>query len=167
MSFNIYSAIQSCTAVLTGIKNSSQWSHQVHSLLTMAGWWSIMEGISTHAGQADPAAQAIWIANNQQAQAMIAIFIHADLQHYQRTVMSQSEMLLIPQWLRLSGQLYASSILLLVLPGSTMASHVPSSIRSATTLETLKTCLTRSIIWLIFSMKCPLLVLHCQTTSKP
>jgi hypothetical protein len=62
MSFNINSAIQSHTAVLTGIKNYSQWSRQVHALLTMAGWWSIIEGISTHAGQADAAAQATWIA---------------------------------------------------------------------------------------------------------
>jgi hypothetical protein len=84
MSFNINSAIQSCTAVLTGIKNYSQWSRQVRALLTMAGWWSIVEGISTHAGQADAAAQATWIANDQQAQAMIAIFIHSDLQHYQK-----------------------------------------------------------------------------------
>jgi hypothetical protein len=84
MSFNINSAIQSCTAVLTGIKNYSQWSRQVRSLLTMAGWWSIMEGTSTHVNATDPAAQVIWIQNNQQAQAMIAIFIHSDLQHYQK-----------------------------------------------------------------------------------
>jgi hypothetical protein len=84
MSFNINSAIQSRTAVLTGIKNYSQWSCQVRALLTMAGWWNIIEGISTHAGQADAAAQATWIANDQQAQAMIAIFIHSDLQHYQK-----------------------------------------------------------------------------------
>jgi hypothetical protein len=78
MSFNINSAIQSRTAVLTGVKNYSQWSRQVRALLTMAGWWSIVEGISTHAGQADPAAQTTWISNDQQAQAMIAIFIHSD-----------------------------------------------------------------------------------------
>jgi hypothetical protein len=84
MSFNINSAIQSCTAVLTGIKNYSQWSHQVRALLTMAGWWNIVDGVSTHAGQADPAAQATWIANDQQSQAMIAIFIHSNLQHYQK-----------------------------------------------------------------------------------
>jgi hypothetical protein len=42
----------------------------------MAGWWSIVEGTSMHAGQADPAAQATWIQNDQQAQVMIAIFIH-------------------------------------------------------------------------------------------
>jgi hypothetical protein len=58
MSFNINSTIQSRTAVLTGIKNYSQWSRQVHALLTMAGWWSIVEGTSTHAEQADPTAQA-------------------------------------------------------------------------------------------------------------
>jgi hypothetical protein len=84
MSFNINSAIQSCTVVLTGIKNYSQWSCQVCALLTMAGWWSIVEETSTYAGQADPAAQTTWIANDQQAQAMIAIFIHSDLQHYQK-----------------------------------------------------------------------------------
>jgi hypothetical protein len=84
MSFNINSAIQSRTAVLTGIKNNSQWSRQVRALLTMAGWWSIVEGTSTHAGQADPVAQTTWIANDQQAQAMIAIFIHSNLQHYQK-----------------------------------------------------------------------------------
>jgi hypothetical protein len=84
MSFNINSAIQSRTAVLTGIKNYSQWSRQVRSLLTMAGWWSIVEGTSTHVNAADAAAQATWISNDQQAQAMIAIFIHSDLQHYQK-----------------------------------------------------------------------------------
>ena len=84
MSFNINSAIQSRTAVLTGISNYFQWSHQVHSLLTMAGWWSIIDRTSTCAAQADTAAQATWISNDQQAQAMIAIFIHADLQHYQK-----------------------------------------------------------------------------------
>jgi hypothetical protein len=79
MSFNINSAIQSRTAVLTGIKNYAQWSRQVRALLTMAGWWNIVEGISTHAGQADAAAQATWIANDQHAQAMITIFIHSNL----------------------------------------------------------------------------------------
>jgi hypothetical protein len=84
MSFNINSAIQSRTAVLTGVKNYSQWSRQVRSLLTMAGWWSIVEGTSIHANATDAAAQATWISNDQQAQAMIAIFIHSDLQHYQK-----------------------------------------------------------------------------------
>ena len=78
MSFNINSAIQSCTAVLTGISNYSQWSCQVCFPLTMAGWWSIIDGTSLHA------AQATWISHDQQAQAMITIFIHADLQHYQK-----------------------------------------------------------------------------------
>jgi hypothetical protein len=82
MSFSINSTIQSHTAVLTGIKNYSQWSRQVHSLLTMAGWWSIIEGTSTHVNAA--AARTTWIANDQQAQAIIAIFIHSDLQHYQK-----------------------------------------------------------------------------------
>ena len=84
MSFNINSTIQSCTAVLTSISNYSQWSCQVCSLLIMAGWWSIVDGTLTCAAQADVAAQATWISNAQQAQAMIAIFIHADLQHYQK-----------------------------------------------------------------------------------
>jgi hypothetical protein len=84
MSFNINSAIQSRTAVLTGVKNYSQWSRQVRALLTMAGWWSIVEGTSTHAGLADPAAQTTWIGNDQQAQVMIVIYIHSDLQHYQK-----------------------------------------------------------------------------------
>jgi hypothetical protein len=85
MSFNINSTIQSRTAVLTSIENYSQWSRQVRSLLTMAGWWSIVEGTSTYAANAaDPAAQATWIQNDQQAQAMITIFIHSDLQHYQK-----------------------------------------------------------------------------------
>jgi hypothetical protein len=53
MSFNINSAIQSRTAVLIGVKNYAQWSRQVRALLTMAGWWSIVEGTSTHAGQAE------------------------------------------------------------------------------------------------------------------
>ena len=84
MSFNINSAIQSHAAVLTSISNYSQWSHQVHSLLTMAGWWSIIDGTSTHAAQADAATRATWISNDQQAQVMITIFIHANLQHYQK-----------------------------------------------------------------------------------
>ena len=84
MSLNINSAIQSCTAILTGISNYSQWSRQVCSLLTMAGWWSIIDGTSTHAAQADAATRTTWISNDQQAQVMIAIFIHADLQHYQK-----------------------------------------------------------------------------------
>ena len=50
----------------------------------MAGWWSIIDGTSTHAGQADTATHTTWIANDQQAQAMIAIFIYSDLQHYQK-----------------------------------------------------------------------------------
>ena len=50
----------------------------------MAGWWTIVEGTSTHATQADAAAQATWISQDQQAQAMIAIFIHADMQHLQK-----------------------------------------------------------------------------------
>ena len=50
----------------------------------MAGWWSIVDGTSTHATQADAAAQATWISHDQQAQVMIAIFIHANLQHYQK-----------------------------------------------------------------------------------
>ena len=84
MSFNINSAIQSRTAILTDISNYSQWSRQVRSLLTMAGWWSIVDGTSLHAAQPDAATQATWISHDQQAQAMIAIFIHADLQHYQK-----------------------------------------------------------------------------------
>ena len=84
MSFNINSAIQSHTTVLTGISNYSQWSRQVHSLLTMTGWWSIVDRTSTHAAQADAAAQAIWISHDQQAHVMIAIFIHSNLKHYQK-----------------------------------------------------------------------------------
>ena len=84
MSFNINSAIQSRTAVLTSISNYSQWSCQIRSLLTMAGWWSIVDGTSLHAAQPDAATQATWISHDQQAQAMITIFIHADLQHYQK-----------------------------------------------------------------------------------
>ena len=79
MSFNINSAIQFHTAVLTGQSNYATWSRQVHSLLTMAGWWTIIDGIFAHAAQADAAAQATWISQDQQAQAMIAIFIHADM----------------------------------------------------------------------------------------
>jgi hypothetical protein len=116
---------------------------------------------------ADAAAQALWIANDQQVQAMITIFIHSDLQHYQRTIMFLMEMSLIHPWLMLFGQLYASFIPLLVSLGSMMASHMPSSISSVTTLVMLRTCLTRLIIWLISLMKCPLLVLRFQTTSRP
>ena len=50
----------------------------------MAGWWSIVDGTSLYAAQPDAATQATWISHDQQAQAMIAIFIHADLQHYQK-----------------------------------------------------------------------------------
>ena len=48
----------------------------------MAEWWSIVDGTSLHAAQADATAQATWISHDQQAQAMVAIFIHANLQHY-------------------------------------------------------------------------------------
>ena len=84
MSFNINSAIQAHTAILTSVTNYGHWSCQLCSLLTMAGWWSIIDGTSTHAGQADAATRTTWITNDQQAQAMIAIFIHFDLQHYQK-----------------------------------------------------------------------------------
>ena len=84
MSFNINSAIQSHTTVLSGQSNYATWSHQVCSLLTMAGWWTIIDGTSTHAAQADATAHATWISQDQQAQAMIAIFIHADMQHLQK-----------------------------------------------------------------------------------
>jgi hypothetical protein len=85
MSFNINSAIQSRTAVLTGVKNYAQWSRQVRALLTMAGWWSIVEGISTHAkDKLMLLHKQLGYGNDQQAQAMIAIFIHSDLQHYQK-----------------------------------------------------------------------------------
>ena len=48
----------------------------------MAGWWSIVDRTSTYAAQADADAQATWISHDQQVQAMITNFIHADLQHY-------------------------------------------------------------------------------------
>ena len=84
MSFNINSAIQSHTTVLTGQSNYATWSCQVRSLLTMAGWWTIVDGMSTYAAQADATARTTWISQDQQAQAMIAIFIHADMQHLQK-----------------------------------------------------------------------------------
>ena len=81
MSFNINSTIQSHTTVLTRQSNYATWSQQVRSLLTMAGWWTIIDETFTYAAQA---ARATWISQDQQAQAMIAIFIHADMQHLQK-----------------------------------------------------------------------------------
>ena len=40
--------------------------------------------MSTYAAQADATARTTWISQDQQAQAMIAIFIHADMQHLQK-----------------------------------------------------------------------------------
>ena len=84
MSFNINSAIQSQTAVLIGSSNYSTWAHQVHNLLTMATWWDIVSRTSTHAAQADAAAQTTWDSNDRQAQLLISVFIHQDMQHLQK-----------------------------------------------------------------------------------
>ena len=50
----------------------------------MAGWWTIVDGTSTYTAQVNAAAQATWISQDQQAQAIITIFIHADMQHLQK-----------------------------------------------------------------------------------
>ena len=84
MSFNINSAIQSQTAVLIGSSNYSTWARQVHNLLTMATWWDIVSGASTCAAQADAAAQTTWNSNDRQAQSLISVFIHQDMQHLQK-----------------------------------------------------------------------------------
>ena len=84
MSFNINSAIQSQTAVLIGSSNYSTWACQVCNLLTMATWWDIVSGASTYAAQADAAAQTTWNSNDRQAQLLISVFIHQDMQHLQK-----------------------------------------------------------------------------------
>ena len=81
MSFNINSAIQSRTAVLIGSSNYSTWARQVRNLLTMATWWDIVSGASTYAAQADAATQTTWNSNDRQAQLLISVFIHQDMQH--------------------------------------------------------------------------------------
>ena len=84
MSFNINSAIQSQTAVLIGSSKYSTWAHQVHNLLTMATWWNIVSGAFTYAAQADAATQPTWNSNDRQAQSLISVFIHQDMQHLQK-----------------------------------------------------------------------------------
>ena len=68
MSFNINSAIQSCTDVLIGSSNYSTWARQVYNLLTMATWWNIISGTSTHAAQPDAASQTTWDLNDKMCQ---------------------------------------------------------------------------------------------------
>ncbi|KAF8551900.1 hypothetical protein OG21DRAFT_1486626 [Imleria badia] len=84
MSFNLSFTIQSRTALLIGSSNYTVWAHQVPNILTMATWWSIVDGTLLHTAQADAATMALWESNDRQAQAMIAIFIHADMQHLQK-----------------------------------------------------------------------------------
>ena len=84
MSFNINLAIQSHTAILIGSSNYSTWAHQVHNLLTMAIWWDIVSGTSTYVAQAGAAAQTTWNSNDRQAQPLISVFIHQDMQHLQK-----------------------------------------------------------------------------------
>ena len=84
MSFNINSAIQSHTPILIGSSNYSTWACQVHNLLTMATWWDIVSGTSTYAAQADAAAQTTWNSNDRQAQSLISVFIHQNMQHLQK-----------------------------------------------------------------------------------
>ena len=84
MSFNINSAIQTQTAVLIGSSNYSTWAHQVCNLLTMATWWDIVSGTSTYAAQADAITQTTWNSNDRQAQSLISVFIHQDMQHLQK-----------------------------------------------------------------------------------
>ena len=84
MSFNINSAIQSRTAVLISSSNYSTWARQVRNLLTMATWWDIVSRASTYAAQADAATQTTWNSNDRQAQSLISVFIHQDMQHLQK-----------------------------------------------------------------------------------
>ena len=84
MSFNINSAIQSQTAILIGSSNYSTWTRQVRNLLTMATWWDIVSRASTYAAQANAATQTTWNSNDRQAQSLISVFIHQDMQHLQK-----------------------------------------------------------------------------------
>ena len=84
MSFNINSAIQFQTAILTSSSNYSTWACQVCNLLTMATWWDIVSRTSTYVAQADAATQTIWDLNDRQAQSLISVFIHQDMQHLQK-----------------------------------------------------------------------------------
>ena len=50
----------------------------------MATWWDIVSGASTYVAQADAATQATWNSNDRQAQLLISVFIHQDMQHLQK-----------------------------------------------------------------------------------
>ena len=84
MSFNINSAIQSHTAVLISSSNYSTWAHQVCNLPTMTTWWDIVSKTSTYVAQANATAQTTWNSNDRQAQSLISVFIHQDMQHLQK-----------------------------------------------------------------------------------
>ena len=50
----------------------------------MATLWDIVSGTSTYAAQADAATQTTWNSNDRQAQSLISVFIHQDMQHLQK-----------------------------------------------------------------------------------
>ena len=50
----------------------------------MATWWDIVSRASTHVAQADAVAQTTWDSNDRQAQSLISVFIHQDMQHLQK-----------------------------------------------------------------------------------
>ena len=163
MSFNINSVIQSYTAILTGISNYSQWSRQVCSLLTMAGWWCIVDGTSTHAAQADGATQATWISNDQQAQAMIAIFIHASLQHYQKEAYVPVGNVTHPFMAR---DLWQELQRLFTPIGTTGQYDILSKVSTFISMK-IKTFLARSITWSTPFTRCPSPVSPFLRISKP
>ena len=87
--------------MLTGPANS------IPCLPWQDGGVSLMVHTSTHAGQADAATCTTWIANDQQAQAMITIFIHSNLQHYQKEAYVAAGNVTHPStvWQEISGPL--------------------------------------------------------------
>ena len=72
---------------LSGIGNYATWAGQIRNFLTVTGHWDLVNGTSTRAqqltaaGAADPALQRTWEANDRQAQAIIGIYIHPNMQH--------------------------------------------------------------------------------------
>ena len=131
MSFNINSAIQSRTAILIGSSNYSTWACQVHNLLTMATWWDIVSGASTYVAQADAAAQTTWNSNDRQAQLLISVFIHEDMQHLHRKMhMSQQGALHTLLLQKISGINWQLSMHILALPASMKPSHRLLAFRS-------------------------------------
>ena len=123
MSFNINSAIQSHTAILIGSSNYSTWACQVCNLFTMAIWWDIVSRTSTHAAQPDVASQTTWDSNDRQAQSLISVFIHQDMQHPQKDAYVTAGLLHILLLQKISGINWQPSMCPLGLPASMKPSH--------------------------------------------